>query len=86
MGLVEIKLRPCRLKKSMQNVEKLLQLLANSGELSMVQDPLGLMVDETMERYAVPRGQLYADDELDDEALEQLFAAGSKTYLQTRKR
>lgn len=70
----------------MQNVEKLLQLLADSEELSMAQDPLGIMVDETMERYAVPREQSFTDDELDDEAMEQLFAAGFKTYLQTRKR
>ena len=70
----------------MQNVEKLLQLLADSEELSMAQDPLGIMVDETMERYAVPREQSFTDDELDDEAMEQLFAAGVKTYLQTRKR
>ena len=64
----------------MQNVEKLLQLLADSEELSMAQDPLGIMVDETMERYAVPREQSFTDDELDDEAMEQLFAAGFKTY------
>lgn len=70
----------------MQNVEKLLQLLADSEELSMAQDPLSIMVDETMERYAVPREQSFTDDELDDEAMEQLFAAGFKTYLQTRKR
>ena len=70
----------------MQNVEKLLQLLVDSEELSMAQDPLGIMVDETMERYAVPREQSFTDDELDDEAMEQLFAAGFKTYLQTRKR
>ena len=70
----------------MQNVEKLLQLLADSEELSMAQDPVGIMVDETMERYAVPREQSFTDDELDDEAMEQLFAAGFKTYLQTRKR
>ena len=70
----------------MQNVEKLLQLLADSEELSMAQDPLGIMVDETMERYAVPREQSFTDDELDDEAMQQLFAAGFKTYLQTRKR
>ena len=70
----------------MQNVEKLLQLLADSEELSMAQDPLGIMVDETMERYAVPREQSFTDDELDDEAMEQLVAAGFKTYLQTRKR
>ena len=70
----------------MQNVEKLLQLLADSEELSMAQEPLSIMVDETMERYAVPREQSFTDDELDDEAMEQLFAAGFKTYLQTRKR
>lgn len=70
----------------MQNVEKLLQLLVDSEELSMAQDPLSIMVDETMERYAVPREQSFTDDELDDEAMEQLFAAGFKTYLQTRKR
>ena len=52
----------------------------------MAQDPVGIMVDETMERYAVPREQSFTDDELDDEAMEQLFAAGFKTYLQTRKR
>lgn len=70
----------------MQNIEKILHFLADSEEMSMAQDPLGLMVDETMERYAVPRKQTYTDDELDDEALEQLFAAGSTTYLQPRKR
>lgn len=70
----------------MRNIEKLLQLLADSEELSKAQDPLGIMVDETMVRYAVPREQSYTDDELDDDALEQLFAAGFKTYLQPRKR
>lgn len=88
MGLVEIKPRVCSgMLKNMQNVEMLLQLLTDSEELSKAQDSLSAMVGGVVERYAAPQEkQPVSDDELDDEALEQLFAAGSKIHLQTRKR
>ena len=71
----------------MKNIEKLLQLLADGEKISRAQDLLDAIVDDVMERYAPPQElPLVPDDEMDDDALEQLSAAGSKNLLQARKR